>query len=333
MQNVPEQIYASAGQSNDTPLIVAAMFVFVSVFVILAISGQYFVRRAEIRRRALAPPRGRLQPSAVFEFVTAGGEDRPRSPGMAGPPDASEIVALAESGFAASRSTVGRELVRAGFFKGNAVYWFYACRLALAIVLPAGLYLFVELAKLSASSTVLAAQAAVLVFLGLMLPNFYVARRQQRIRQECIAGFPDFMDLMVVCAEAGLSPRASLDQVARELIGSFPYLGANLYLTSLELRAGRPLHEAIDNLERRVRIDEIKSLGSLLRQAEELGSSLTQALQVFSEEMRDKRLTRAEERAHALPVKLVFPLAIYVFPVMLVVIMLPLAIRIKTALF
>ncbi len=141
------------------------------------------------------------------------------------------------------------------------------------------------------------------------------------------------MDLMVVCAEAGLSPRASLDQVARELIGSFPYLGANLYLTSLELRAGRPLHEAIDNLERRVRIDEIKSLGSLLRQAEELGSSLTQALRVFSEEMRDKRLTRAEERAHALPVKLVFPLAIYVFPVMLVVIMLPLAIRIKTALF
>ena len=333
MQNMPEHITASAGLSHETLLFGVVAFVFIFVFVFLVSTGKYFVRREEIRKRTLAPPRGNIQPSAVFSFVAAGAEDQSPQPTMAGMPDASEIVALAESGFETNRSTIAKELVRAGFFKQNAIYWFYASRVVSAIVLPGCVYWFVELTRLNVSSTVLAALAGGSIVFGLMLPSIYVARRQHNIRQECRSGFPDFMDLMVVCAEAGLSPRASLDQVSRELIQSFPYLGANLYLTSLELRAGRPLHDAIQNLERRIRIEEIKSLGSLLQQSEELGSSLTQALRVFSEEMRDKRLTRAEERAHALPVKLIIPLALYIFPVMLVVIMLPLAIRIRTALF
>ena len=332
MQSMPEHIAASVGLSPELLLLGAVSSVFIFVFIMLVGAGQYFIRRDEIRKRALAAPRGNLQPSAAFSFLAAGAEDQVPAPAIANLPDASEIVALAESGFESGRPTIANELVRAGFFKENAVYWFYTSRFVLALAMPACFYLFIELAQIDASSTVLAAMGGASLIIGLMLPNIYIARRQQAIRQECRYGFPDFMDLMVVCAEAGLSPRASLDQVSRELIRSFPYLGTNLYLSSLELRAGRALVDAIQNLERRVRIEEIKSLGSLLQQTEELGSSQTAALRVYSEEMREKRLTRAEEKAHGLPVKLLIPLALYIFPVMLIVIMLPLVIRIKNAL-
>ncbi|NJO22289.1 MAG: type II secretion system F family protein [Sphingomonadales bacterium] len=151
--------------------------------------------------------------------------------------------------------------------------------------------------------------------------------------QQCRNGFPNFLDLLVVCSEAGLTPRAGIERVSRELTVTHPFLGANLFLMCLELRAGRPLAEAVESLGKRVRIDEIRSLGSLLQQTEELGTNLSSALRVFSEEMRARRLLRAEERAHALPVKLVLPLALFVFPVMLVVALLPLFVRIHKAFF
>jgi tight adherence protein C len=102
---------------------------------------------------------------------------------------------------------------------------------------------------------------------------------------------------------------------------------------SLELRAGSTLAEAVDNLARRTGIQEVLSLGSLLFQTEQLGTSIGDALRVYSDELRDKRLSRAEEKAHALPVKLTLPLGLYIFPVMMVVIGLPVVMRIKNALF
>jgi tight adherence protein C len=87
----------------------------------------------------------------------------------------------------------------------------------------------------------------------------------------------------------------------------------------------------MENLGRRVEIEEVRSLGSLLQQTEELGTKLSDALRVFSEEMRARRLMRAEEKAHALPVKLVLPLAFFVFPVMLIVVLLPVLVRIHKA--
>jgi tight adherence protein C len=181
----------------------------------------------------------------------------------------------------------------------------------------------------SAELGVLTALAGV----GFLLPGRYIVQRQKAMRQQCRNGFPDFMDLMVVCAEAGLSPRAAIDRISREIAHSYPYLGANLYLMSLELRAGGSLAEAVESLARRTSIEEVANLGSLLAQTEQLGTSLTDALRIYSDEMRDKRLSRAEEKAHALPVKLTLPLGIYIFPVMLVVIALPIFIRIRHALF
>jgi tight adherence protein C len=141
------------------------------------------------------------------------------------------------------------------------------------------------------------------------------------------------MDLMVICAEAGLSPRAAIDRISREISHTYPFLGANIYLMSLELRAGGALSTAVGHLARRIDLEEVVALGSLMQQTEQLGTSIGDALRVYSDEMRDKRLARAEEKAYALPVKLTLPLGLYVFPVMLVVVGLPVFIRVKQALF
>jgi tight adherence protein C len=169
--------------------------------------------------------------------------------------------------------------------------------------------------------------------IGLLIPALYVRHRHNLLHEQCRNGFPTFLDLLVVCSEAGLTPRAGIERVSREITRTHPFLGANLFLMSLELRAGRPLVEAIEGLGRRINLDEVRSLGSLLHQTEELGSNLSNALRVFSEEMRARRFLRAEEKAHSLPVKLVLPLALFVFPGMLVVALMPVLIRIQKVLY
>src|SRR5207244_6960413 len=105
-----------------------------------------------------------------------------------------------------------------------------------------------------------------------------------------------------------------------------------LEMMSLELRAGRSLKEALNGLSDRLGIDEARSFATLMQQSEELGSSLVQSLRVYSDEMRAKRYARAEEKAHALPAKLVIPLALFIFPVILAVTLFPAALKVFKAL-
>ena len=164
---------------------------------------------------------------------------------------------------------------------------------------------------------------------GYFLPSVYVSRRIAARTTEHRTGFPDFMDLLVVCADAGLSMDAALDRVGRELSDSYPSLSANDYMTTLEMRAGRTLSEALEHFGDRLGLDEARSFATLLQQSEELGSSLTEALRVYSDDMRHKRMSRAEEKAHSLPARLSVPLMICIFPVILIVIMLPVYVRFK----
>ena len=144
-------------------------------------------------------------------------------------------------------------------------------------------------------------------------------------------GFPDFMDLMVVSAEAGLSMEAAIDRIARELVEGYPSLAENLYMVSLEIRAGKSFTEALERMGERLGIEEASMLAALLQQSAELGTSLSQSLRVYSDEMRNKRMSRAEEKAYALPAKLVVPLTLFVFPVLIVTLMYPAAIRLMTS--
>ena len=155
----------------------------------------------------------------------------------------------------------------------------------------------------------------------------YIDRRIKARQAEHLAGFPDFMDLLVVCADAGLSMEASLERVGRELGDSYPSLTANIHMTNLEIRAGRTMADALEHFGDRLGVEEARAFATLIQQSAELGSSITEALRVYSDDMRHKRLSRAEEKAYALPAKLALPMMICIFPVLFVVILLPVAVR------
>jgi tight adherence protein C len=182
----------------------------------------------------------------------------------------------------------------------------------------------------SASGTTLWMMVIAVGFLGYVGPSFYLDRRIKARKAEHQSGFPDFMDLLVVCADSGLSMEAALTRVGNELTDSYPSLCANIHMTNLEIRAGRTLTEALEHLADRLGLPEARSFATLIQQSTELGSSITDALRVYSDDMRHKRLSRAEEKAYALPAKLSIPMMICIFPVIFVVILLPVIVRLAT---
>jgi len=165
---------------------------------------------------------------------------------------------------------------------------------------------------------------------GYVGPSMYIDRRIAKRRIEHRAGFPDFMDLLVVCADSGLSMEASLERVGREMGDSYPSLCANIHMANLEIRAGRTMTEALEHLGDRLGLEEARAFSALIQQSAELGSSITDALRVYSDDMRHKRLSRAEEKAYSLPAKLSVPMMVCIFPVLFVVILLPVIVRLYT---
>jgi tight adherence protein C len=220
-------------------------------------------------------------------------------------------------------------MIQAGFLDNRAIPIFFMARIACALVFGTVGFVvapmfFPERAQMIWGIT------WIVGLIGYFAPNTYLNRRIKKRQDEHRAGFPDFMDLLVVCADAGLSMEASLDRVGRELADSYPSLSANIYMATLEIRAGRRVSEALEHFGDRLGLEEARSFATLLQQSEELGSSLTEALRVYSDDMRHKRLSRAEEKAYSLPAKLSVPLTLCVFPVVIIVIMLPVYIRFKT---
>jgi tight adherence protein C len=138
------------------------------------------------------------------------------------------------------------------------------------------------------------------------------------------------MDLLVVCADSGLPMEAALERIGREFGDSYPSLTQNIHMTNLEMRAGRTLTDALEHFAERIGLEEVQSFVTLITQSIELGSSITDALRVYSDDMRHKRLSRAEEKAYALPAKLALPMMICIFPTLFVVILLPVFVRIHT---
>jgi tight adherence protein C len=222
-----------------------------------------------------------------------------------------------------------RRLIQAGIFDAHAVGYFFVARTALAVGLAfAAFALGPMIVSLQGSSFWL----SVIVggIFGFLAPSLYIDRRIAARRNEHRIGFPDFMDLLVVCADSGLSMEASLDRVGRELGDSYPSLCTNLHMANLEIRAGRSMTEALEHLGDRLGLEEARSFATLIQQSAELGSSITDALRVYSDDMRHKRLSLAEEKAYSLPAKLAIPMMVCIFPVLFVVILLPVVVRLYT---
>jgi tight adherence protein C len=222
-----------------------------------------------------------------------------------------------------------KRLVHAGIFDPRAVAVFFVVRTALAVGLAVATFFVLPLAAMLSSSLFWLAVVGA-GMLGYVIPSFYIDRRISTRRQEHRSGFPDFMDLLVVCADSGLSMEASLERIGRELGDSYPSLCANIHMANLEIRAGRTMVEALEHFGDRIGLEEARSFATLIQQSAELGSSITDALRVYSDDMRHKRLSRAEEKAYSLPAKLAVPMMVCIFPVLFVVILLPVVVRLVT---
>ncbi len=219
-----------------------------------------------------------------------------------------------------------QRLIRAGIYDSRGVAFFFIARTTLAVSLAAAVFMAKPMISAS-GGTFFWLMVIVAGIAGYVGPSMYIDRRISTRKEEHRAGFPDFMDLLVVCADSGLSMEAALERVGRELGDSYPSLTANIHMTNLESRAGRPLKDALERFADRLALEEAQAFATLINQSIDLGSSITDALRVYSDDMRHKRLARAEEKAYALPAKLSIPMMVCIFPVLFVVILLPVFVR------
>jgi len=225
------------------------------------------------------------------------------------------------------RGRMERRLMYAGLRSANALPLFYAIKTGLALLLLLAVLLASAwLPQWTASKIIFFAMLA--AFIGLVLPNYVldhmVERRQKRLRD----GFPDALDLLVVCVEAGLGLTAALQRVADELKFSHPDLGLEFSRVTAEMRAGIEREAALKSLAARTGLEDIRGLVSLLIQTLKFGTSVGDTLRVYAEEFRDKRMQRAEELAAKIGTKLIFPLVFCLFPSFFVVAIGPAVVRI-----
>ncbi|MEO5597285.1 MAG: type II secretion system F family protein [Novosphingobium sp.] len=222
-----------------------------------------------------------------------------------------------------------KKLKAAGFNSPSAPRIFTLARLGMLFLLPFG-YLLISYARGGAlpSFVKLYIFGSALALLGLYLPNLYVQARADRRKETIVNGFPDCLDLMLVCIESGLGLEAAIDRVGREMAISYPLIAELLSQTTLQLRAGASREDAFRRLADTAAVDDIRSFTTLLIQSDRLGTSVGSTLRVYAAEMREKRRMRAEEKAHRLPVLISIPLVLFMLPTMIGVVMLPAVIRV-----
>lgn len=220
-----------------------------------------------------------------------------------------------------------QDLYRAGYRSPQAVQTFFAMKAVLtvtfALVVMVGVQFFPEV---SAQKVILytAAGAA----LGLLLPNYILSKKLAGRMKLLRNGFPDALDLLVVCVESGLGLGPAIQRVADEISVSHPELSLELATVNAEMRAGMPREEALRNLADRTGLPDIRGLVGLLVQSMRFGTSIADALRIYSEEFRDKRMQAAEEQAAKIGTRMIFPLVLCMFPVFFVVAVGPAALRI-----
>jgi len=167
---------------------------------------------------------------------------------------------------------------------------------------------------------------------GFMLPRFFLARITKNRQRELRWGLADALDLMVVSVEAGLGLNAAMMKVATELKDVHNAIAVEFELANLEIRVGRERDEALRNLAERTGVDDLRSLVAMLIQTDKFGTSIAKGLRIFSDSLRTKRRQRAEQEAQKAAVKLLFPLACFLFPTLFIAILGPAALNLMDVL-
>ncbi len=224
-------------------------------------------------------------------------------------------------------SNTKKRLIRAGYYRENDSVILYGSKVAIA-----GLFLLLFLIVKFIALPALPAQKFLALMLisgmaGFYLPDYYLYRRTKNKKTRIFEGFPDALDLLVVCVEAGMGLDAAIKRVGDEMALKNKVLSDEFRLLSLELRAGKPRADALRSLAMRADLEDVSSLVTLLIQTDRFGTRVAQALRVHSDSMRTKRYQRAEEAASKLPVKILFPLVLFILPGLIMTLMGPAVIK------
>ena len=235
----------------------------------------------------------------------------------------------------AARESLGRRIVKersapetmsdllqkAGYHRSNAVPIYYALRIALTFGLGLGVGMLASLLGWNPGLVILAASGTALI--GWVFPRVYVSRRASARRMEIQKSLPDALDLMVVCVESGMGLNQALLHVSQEIGPVSRAMRTELALVNLEIQTGTPRDEALRHFADRTDLPDIRSLVAMLVQTDRFGTSIARSLRLHAETMRTRRRQRAEEAAAKTTIKLVFPLVLFIFPAMFVVILGP----------
>lgn len=230
-------------------------------------------------------------------------------------------LSLPKEGWEQSQLRV--RFMNAGLRSASAPILFFAAKTLLTVALPALFVLYTVIAGKAVSPNNFMMMLIFLAAIGYFLPNAVLARRIAYRRREIFESFPDALDLIIVCVEAGLGLDAALARVGEEMHVRSPILGEELHLINLELRAGSSRERALRNLALRTGVEDIDTLVAMLVQSDRFGTNVADSLRVHAETLRTKRRLLAEEAAAKIAVKLLFPLIFFIFPSMLLVLLGP----------
>lgn len=302
-------------------LLMAALFCLTALLAFLGISSSLRYRRAhqDVRRKA----EGNWEPAESQQMTAS---DSPVREGFF-----QWLTLLGKSAKPRNEEELSRiraSLVKAGYRGADAPLVFLGAKLFLALLLPC-IYTLLRpftMGTLPYSSTMLLFLFMAIV--GFYAPNGWLQMKIRRRKRQLFEAFPDALDLMVVCVEAGLGLDAAIHRVGRDMKLSHKVLYEEFALVNLGLRAGQTRQSALRNLSLRTGLEEVNNFVTLLIQTEQFGTSIVQALKVHADAMRTKRYQKAEELAMKIPIKILFPLILFILPSLLVVIVGPAVVRI-----
>jgi tight adherence protein C len=220
-------------------------------------------------------------------------------------------------------SRIETAFLNAGLRGRNALVLFFGVKVLLAAVFLCAFMVVKFLVGTSLSAPSAFSLACLATLIGFYGPNLWLSRKIAHRWDKIIVGFPDALDLMVVCTEAGMGLDAALKRVGEEMRLSNKVLSEEFAILNLELRAGKSRPNVLRSLGRRIGLEDVDSLMTLLIQTDKFGTSVAQALRVHADAMRTKRMQMVEEIANKLPVKLLFPTIFCIFPALFLIVLGP----------
>ncbi len=222
-------------------------------------------------------------------------------------------------------SAVRLKLLQAGYRSKNAVrtYNFMQFALGVGLLIIGALYAIVQSATGQPTTQALVLSVLLPGVVGYMLPKYWVTRRQEERQEEITNGFPDALDMMLVCVEAGQSLDQSINRVSKEIRAGYPALADEFEIVGHEMKAGKEKTQVLRDMSERAGVPDVASFVTVLIQSASFGTSIAEALRVYAGEMRDKRVMRAEEKANKLPTKMTLATMMLTVPPLLIILIGP----------